>query len=115
MNKKILSMVIAIIFVFCTLGSLGFFYIQYKKDVRVAEVNANERYKTDKSLWDESPDDVVLDAIKPIKEDFSGKLIIHSVIIGFIILSEIGILLVLPKKDKTINVVINDSNKKNNL
>ncbi|WP_375088849.1 hypothetical protein ACDZ29_23280 [Peribacillus sp. RS7] len=98
MNKKLISMIIAILLMFCTLGSLGIFYIQYKKDVGVAEVNTNERYKTDESLWDESPDDVVLDAINPIKQDFSGKLIIHSVILGFIILSEIGLLVVLPNE-----------------
>lgn len=98
MNKKILSMVIAIILVFCTLGSLGLFYMQYKKDVRSAEVSANERYKTGITLWNESPDDVVLDVTKPVNEYFSGIVIIHSVIIGFIILSEIGILLAFSKK-----------------
>lgn len=98
MDKRMLSMMIAIVLVFFTLGSLGFFYLQYQKDVKVAETNAQERYELDESLWDESPDDVVSDAVKPIKDDFFGKLIIHSVMIGFIILSEIGLLLVLPKK-----------------
>ncbi|MDQ0246480.1 hypothetical protein J2S09_004084 [Bacillus fengqiuensis] len=41
-----------------------------------------------------------------LSEGFTNKMIIHGIIIAFIILSEIGILLVLPKRDKTINVTL---------
>jgi hypothetical protein len=45
--------------------------------------------------------------IKNIKKYFQTKIIIHFIVIGFILLAEIGLLLVLPKKPKDINVNIN--------
>jgi hypothetical protein len=121
MNKKVLSMVIAIVLIGMSLISLGIQYARNQNEIAVAQKLLDEENSKVEKEAKENGDifyttsDQYYNSVDELQDKFVSVIIIHSIIIGFIILSEIGILLVLPKKDKTLNVVINNDNKNNNL
>ena len=100
MNIRIRSMIISIILVGVTLISLGMSYVNYKNDI--AEFNKQEEIKlsqeddTGEIDWDGC---IRFKSNSDIDDSFNTKLIIHLGIIGFIFLAEIGMLIVLPKRE----------------
>lgn len=120
MNKKVLSMAIAIVLIGMSLISLGIQYAKNQNDIVVAQKLLDEEdAKVEKQAKENgnifyTTSDQYYNSVDELKDKFVNVIIIHLIIIVFIVLSEIGILLVLPKKDKTLNVVINNKNKNNN-
>ena len=100
MNTRTWSMIISILLVGVTLVSLCISYLNYKNDIaefnKQEEIRLSQEDNTEEIDWDgvfdSNPD-------SDIDDSFNTKLVIHSVIIGFIFLAEIGMLIVLPKKN----------------
>lgn len=105
-------MVISILLVGITLISLGVSYLNYQDDIiafnkqeelrqeKQAEENRAKEAEVGHTVYNFSPEDFDLNPTRELDSTFQTKLIIHLGIIGFIILSEFGILIVLPKEKK---------------
>ena len=105
MKIKLMSMIICIGIVGITLISAGIQYINYQSNLetidskweeldRQSEINNLDWYDV-KSDYD----DLLVDKGR-IEKKFKNNLIIHGIIVGFFILSELGLLLVLPKSNR---------------
>lgn len=108
MSAKAWSMIISILLVGLTLMSLGIAFLNYKDDIK--EFNKQEEIRQEKQAEETrakeeevghmvvnfTPEDFDLNPTRDLDSEFKTKLTIHFVIMGFIILSEIGLLIVLP-------------------
>lgn len=111
-NPRLISMLVSILLIGITLFSLGISYINYKDDIvefniqREAEqeMRAEENRKLEEEaghiVWNLQPDDFDLNPTRDLDEAFKTKLFVHLGIIAFILLAEIGLLVVLPKTNK---------------
>jgi hypothetical protein len=102
-------------------SSLGGFYMSHQSNLAEIQKKFDERQAESDKQYNNIPDDKKFGFAmsesefnlaqlnvdeKKVKDKFKNVIIIHGIIIGFFILAEIGILLVQPKKDKNINIVI---------
>lgn len=95
-------MIICIALVGMTLVSLGIFYQSYQSNLTNDEMRYNEAQ--DKSVAEGKIDFNSLEVYQAkTRENFNNVVIFHGAVIGFFILSEIGLLIVLPKEKRNIN------------
>lgn len=99
-------MVVTIVLVGSVLLSLGFSYLGYKDEI--VEFNKQEEIRQNSKPESEgfnfTPEDFDMNPTRDIDDKFKTKLYLHLGAIGFIILSELGLLIVLPRKKKDLNV-----------
>jgi hypothetical protein len=127
LSKKVVSMIISLLLVGCTLGSLGIFYSSYQSDLRKLEVKLEDDGKVydqkeaewkkengeDSIYWDFNfPEDEFYAGQDELASQFKTLVIIHGVIIAFIIFAELGLLLVLPKRTNYQNINLDIRNNK---
>jgi hypothetical protein len=97
---KLISMIISICLVGITLGSLGIAYHSYQQELVTIKLEADnivQKYVESPDPWDGAFDDPEGERIESAEKAFQNVITIHGIIIFFIILSEIGLLIVLPK------------------
>ena len=98
-------MVIAILLVGITLSSLGYQYLNYKEDIKqlkekYAEFYRKQNFDMDSDEYTNLVHDWEYD-YGTLKDNFKVNIIVYSIIIGFIILSEIGLLIAMnPRNNK---------------
>lgn len=105
---RVASMLICIVLVGITLGSLGFSYLSYQEDINEIDKKTKEAFKE----WEETgglfPPDSWYNSegeeTDKANQHFRNVAIIHGVIILFVALAEIGILWVLPSRPKTLEI-----------
>lgn len=120
-------MIVTILLVGLTLVSLGEFYSLYQSDLHKLEVKLEADRKVyaqkeaewkkengeDSIYWDFNfPEDEFYDGQDGLENQFKTIGIIHGIVIAFIFLSELGLLMVLPKRTKYQDINLDIQNRK---